>query len=85
MDCCILDEDRLLDSLEQEVALGGVVLEYHSADMFPERWIDSVWVARTDNSILYDRLCARGYTGIQIVHFHAYPNFHIFRHFLKNL
>ena len=28
-----------------------------------ERWFDIVFVLRTDNSILYDRLSARGYTG----------------------
>ena len=62
-DCSILDEEPLLDALEEEVRAGGVLLEYHSAEMFPERWVDAVWVTRTDNSLLYDRLTARGYSG----------------------
>lgn len=35
---------------------GGNLLEYHSCELFPERWIDAVFVLRTDNGILYDRL-----------------------------
>ena len=61
--CEVLDEDRLLDALENEVSAGGCILDYHSASMFPERWIDGVFVIRTDNSVLYDRLSARGYSG----------------------
>lgn len=42
---------------------GGNIVDYHAAEFFPERWFDIVFVLRTDNTILYDRLVARGYTG----------------------
>ena len=35
---------------------GGVVLEHHTVDFFPERWFDLVLVLRCDNTILFDRL-----------------------------
>ena len=40
---------------------GGVILDFHGADFFPERWFDLIVVLRTDNSVLYDRLAARRY------------------------
>lgn len=40
---------------------GGVVLDYHACDFFPERWFDLVIVLRCDNTKLYDRLVTRGY------------------------
>lgn len=42
---------------------GGQIVEYHGSEMFPERWFDIVFVLRTDNTVLYDRLTARGYEG----------------------
>ena len=42
---------------------GGKIVDYHGAEIFPERWFDIVFVLRTDNTILYDRLKARGYSG----------------------
>lgn len=41
------------------MADGGVIIEHHSVDWFPERWFDLVIVLRTDNTILYDRLAKR--------------------------
>ena len=57
----VLDEDRLLDELEDELEPGGAVVEYHGADLFPERWYDLVLVLRSDTNVLYDRLQSRGY------------------------
>lgn len=57
----VLDEDRLLDELEDELEPGGVVVEYHAAELFPERWFDLVLVLRCDNTILYGRLESRSY------------------------
>ena len=42
---------------------GGNIVEYHSCDFFPERWFQAVYVVRCDNTILYDRLQARGYNS----------------------
>lgn len=61
----ILDEDALLQQLEPLARdpHKGLILEYHSSDLFPSEWIDAVFVLRTDNTILYDRLVSRGYEG----------------------
>uniref|UniRef100_A0A7E4VAU9 Adenylate kinase isoenzyme 6 homolog n=1 Tax=Panagrellus redivivus TaxID=6233 RepID=A0A7E4VAU9_PANRE len=58
-----LDEDKLLDYLEAYLGShdGGYVVEYHGCELFPERWFDLVIVLRCDNTLLYDRLKARGY------------------------
>ncbi|XP_031569078.1 adenylate kinase isoenzyme 6-like [Actinia tenebrosa] len=42
---------------------GGNIIDYHGCEFFPERWFDIVFVLRTDNTILYDRLEQRGYAG----------------------
>lgn len=64
-DCHVLDEDALLQELEPmtEERDKGLMLEYHSCDLFPMEWIDAVFVLRTDNTLLYDRLQGRGYNG----------------------
>lgn len=59
----VINEDKVCDELEEQMTGGGVIVDSHSCDMFPERWFDLVVVLQTDNSILYDRLAARGYTG----------------------
>lgn len=59
--CYELDEDRVLDELEPRMGEGGVVIDYHGCDFFPERWFDLVVVLRTETKTLYDRLQARGY------------------------
>ncbi|KAL3280099.1 hypothetical protein HHI36_017605 [Cryptolaemus montrouzieri] len=61
--CPVLDEDKLLDGLEETMCVGGNIVDYHSCEFFPERWFDVVFVLRTDNTLLYDRLVSRGYTG----------------------
>ena len=45
---------------------GGVVVDHHSSDFFPERFFDLVVVLQTDNTILYDRLAKRGYADKKI-------------------
>uniref|UniRef100_A0A915ARS6 Adenylate kinase isoenzyme 6 homolog n=1 Tax=Parascaris univalens TaxID=6257 RepID=A0A915ARS6_PARUN len=66
--CHILDEDKLLDHIEERLNdnRGGCIVDYHGCDFFPERWFDIVVVLRCDNTILYDRLAARGYDGKKI-------------------
>ncbi|KIY45446.1 P-loop containing nucleoside triphosphate hydrolase protein [Fistulina hepatica ATCC 64428] len=56
-----VDEDRLLDELETLVADGGVILDWHSCELFPERWIDLVVVLRCDHTLLWERLEKRNY------------------------
>ncbi|EDV26894.1 uncharacterized protein TRIADDRAFT_22704 [Trichoplax adhaerens] len=64
--CHIIDEDKVVDKLEQVVPAGGYIIDYHGCDFFPERWFDAVFVLKTDNTILYDRLLARGYDEAKI-------------------
>ncbi|NXP93445.1 KAD6 kinase, partial [Passerina amoena] len=63
-DCPILDEDRVVDELEARMSEGGVIVDYHGCDFFPERWFHIVFVLRTDNSCLYDRLHSRCVTCV---------------------
>ncbi|KAK8381129.1 hypothetical protein O3P69_008179 [Scylla paramamosain] len=57
-DCPVLDEDKVLDELEDKIAEGGNIIDYHGCDFFPERFFDIVFVLRTNNTLLYDRLAA---------------------------
>lgn len=54
--CWDVDEDKLLDELELVQAPGGKILDWHTCDLFPERWIDLVVVLRCDHSKLWERL-----------------------------
>ncbi|KAL8843094.1 MAG: hypothetical protein Q9170_000224 [Blastenia crenularia] len=58
----IVDEDKLLDAIEDDVQTGGYMIDWHACDLFPESWIDLVVVLRSDSAILYDRLKARNYS-----------------------
>ena len=55
----IIDRFQVIDELESRMEEGGVVVDHHGCDFFPERWFDVVLVLRTDNTILYDRLQKR--------------------------
>jgi adenylate kinase len=59
-----VDEDKLLDTIEEQVKTGGYIIDWHVCDIFPKSWIDLVVVLRTDNTALYDRLKTRSYSGI---------------------
>jgi len=66
LDSHILDEDKLLDLMEtmfQECADDGtgIVADYHSCELFPERWFDLILVLRAKTDVLFDRLSTRGY------------------------
>lgn len=61
LDCDYLHEDAVLDALEPIMADGGVVLDHHSSDWFPERWIQMAVVLRATTEALYDRLQERRY------------------------
>ncbi|KAI9661655.1 MAG: factor activating pos9 [Bathelium mastoideum] len=62
----IVDEDKLLDALENDVKEGGCLIDWHACDLFPKSWIDLVIVVRCNSTILYDRLSARGYSGAKL-------------------
>ena len=52
--------------MEDMLAAGGFVVEFHASELFPQRWFDLVVVLRTDNTILFDRLKRRGYSDKKI-------------------
>ena len=52
---------QVIDELEDKMGQGGNIVDYHGCEFFPERWFDIVFVLRTDNTILYNRLENRGY------------------------
>eukprot|EP01028_Stygiella_incarcerata_P013260 TRINITY_DN81729_c0_g1_i1.p2 TRINITY_DN81729_c0_g1~~TRINITY_DN81729_c0_g1_i1.p2 ORF type:complete len:172 (+),score=56.51 TRINITY_DN81729_c0_g1_i1:162-677(+) len=58
----IVDEDKVVDALAERVSRGGVVVDYHSCDFFPEDWFDLIVVLRTSTEVLFDRLEKRGYS-----------------------
>ena len=61
------DEDMVCDELEPYMSnQGGIILEFHSCDFFPERWFDLVVLLRCNNTELYDRLQDRGYSEKKI-------------------
>ena len=53
-------EDQVVDELEPLVEAGkGLILDWHTCDAFPERWIDLVVVLQCNHTQLWDRLEAR--------------------------
>lgn len=66
LDTSVVDEDRLLDSLEVDLREGGKIVDWHCCDIFPERLIDLVVVLKTEPSILFERLSKRGYKDNKI-------------------
>ena len=60
-DALELDEDKLIDYLEDKLQIGGYIIDFHTPEIFPERWFDLVLVLTCDTEVLYDRLTARGY------------------------
>jgi len=54
------NEDKVLDALEC-VKDGGYIVDFHTADFFPEHWFKLVVLLRCNNTELYDRLNQRGY------------------------
>ena len=61
-DTYIIDDDKICDLLEPIIEEGGCIIDFHSAELFPERWFELVLVLRAETSVLYDRLTARGYS-----------------------
>mmetsp|Transcript_1182 Transcript_1182/g.2883 ORF Transcript_1182/g.2883 Transcript_1182/m.2883 type:complete len:180 (+) Transcript_1182:1747-2286(+) len=60
------DDDKICDELELQVPSGGLIVDFHSAGFFPESWIDLVVLLRADNSQIFDRLTARGYSDKKV-------------------
>jgi adenylate kinase len=50
---------QILDLMEDQMTEGGKIVDYHGCDFFPERWFDIIFVLRTNNTALFDRLSKR--------------------------
>ena len=61
-----LDDDRLCECLEAELADGGCIVDFHSTSTFPVRWFELVVVLRCSTHTLYERLQQRGYSAAKI-------------------
>lgn len=48
--------NQLLDELEPLASAGGIILDWHTCDIFPERWADLVVVLRCNHTQLWERL-----------------------------
>uniref|UniRef100_A0A0N5BM44 Adenylate kinase isoenzyme 6 homolog n=1 Tax=Strongyloides papillosus TaxID=174720 RepID=A0A0N5BM44_STREA len=64
----VLDEDQLLDFIEDKMNSkeGGIIVDHHGCDFFPERYFNIVIVLRCNNTVLFDRLEKRGYNEKKI-------------------
>jgi adenylate kinase len=60
------DEDKVLEELDPVLKEGGNVIDFHSVYFLPEESVGIVVLVRCDNTILYDRLKARGYNEKKI-------------------
>lgn len=56
-----IDDDQVCDLLEPILEEGGNVVDFHSCELFPERWFELILVLRADTEVLFDRLTERGY------------------------
>lgn len=68
-DCWVLNEDALVDELEKLLLQDTdtcFLFDYHGCDFFPQEWMAGVFVLSTDNTVLYERLEARGYAESKI-------------------
>lgn len=61
-----MHEDDVLDQLEPLMTEGAILLEHHSCDWFPQRWIQMVVVTTATTEALYDRLTARNYVESKV-------------------
>jgi adenylate kinase len=59
------DDDDNTDTDNNHHTEGGIVLDFHIPEIFPQRWFDLVLVCRTTTDVLFDRLTARRYDTIK--------------------
>jgi len=64
LECYILDEDAVVEHMRpiMEDEAGGMIVDYHGCDFFPQEWFDAVFVLRTSTTPLFNRLSDRGYS-----------------------
>ena len=62
----IFDENMVSKEIEPFINDGGAIIDFHSPGFIPDEWVDLVVLLRCNNTILYDRLKARGYSEKKI-------------------
>ncbi|KAH6580267.1 hypothetical protein BASA61_009761 [Batrachochytrium salamandrivorans] len=62
----LINEDKVVDELEETMLQGGILVDHHGCDFFPERWFDLVVILTCTNDKLYERLENRGYAEKKI-------------------
>ena len=65
-DTYIVNDDKIIDHIHDDVVNGGVLVDSHIVDIFPEDYFDLVVVLRCDNSILHARMTKRQYSTLKI-------------------
>lgn len=68
-DCTVYDEDLLDEEIKailEQHPEGGIIFDFHCADIVMLDDVDYVLVLRTTSDILYKRLQARGYSEAKI-------------------
>lgn len=66
LDCHEIDEKLLRVKIKPILKNRANIIEHHHAELFPEDLIDLVFVCRTDNTKLFDRLMDRGYSSEKV-------------------
>jgi len=66
LNCSIFDKDLVVDHLQQSLAQGNCILDFHCCDVFPADKVDCVVVLRAETHVLYDRLKLRNYCAKKI-------------------
>ncbi len=67
LDSLTLDEEKLLDIMKEMIHAAaseniGLVIDFDTCELFPNRWFDLVLVLRAGTEALFDRLVVRGYS-----------------------
>lgn len=62
----IVDEEKLVDAIEGDLEKGGLIIDWHVCDIFPEDLVDLVIVLRADTEKIYDRLQKRNYAETKL-------------------
>eukprot|EP00835_Amoeboradix_gromovi_P005781 NODE_583_length_6431_cov_0.491788.p4 type:complete len:171 gc:universal NODE_583_length_6431_cov_0.491788:908-396(-) len=65
-DTYIVNDDKIIDFIHEDMVKGGCIVDSHIVDIFPDDYFDLVIVLRCDNSILHDRMTKRSYSALKI-------------------
>lgn len=66
--CFVINDDKLIDHIGDlmKETDKSIIFDYHGCDLFETDWIKAIFVLRTSNDQLYQRLQARNYCESKI-------------------